>query len=81
MLPKRARLKTFDYVGRYRYFLTFCTQNRHHAFIDAGVVARVWRQILQTAAGYGFSITAHVFMPDHAHLLVKGECEDADLRA
>ena len=81
MFPKRPRLKTFDYVGRYRYFLTFCTHERRRVFIQAEAVALVLDQILNAAVLRGFSIPAYVLMPDHAHLLVEGLSDSADLRA
>jgi putative transposase len=80
MLPKRPRLKTFDYTGLYRYFLTFCTRLRRPLFTDAQIVETVLAQILQSAKSCGFVIPAYVFMPDHAHLLVEGTVESADLQ-
>ena len=80
MLPKRARLKTFDYIGLYRYFLTFCTRLRRPLFTDAELVETVLAKILQSAEGCGFVIPAYVFMPDHAHFLVEGTIESADLQ-
>ena len=79
MLPKRPRLKTFDYTGLYRYFLTFCTHLRRPLFTDPELVVTVLAQILQCAEGCGFVIPAYVFMPNHAHLLVEGAVESADL--
>ena len=38
MLPKRPRLKTFDYIGLYRYFLTFCADRRRPLFTEAQIV-------------------------------------------
>lgn len=80
MFPKRTRLKTFDYLGAHRYFLTFCTADRHHVFEDAGFVELVLMQFLRAAASLGFSIVAYCFMPDHVHLLVEGLSPDSDLR-
>lgn len=80
MLPKRPRLKAFDYLGCYRYFLTFCTHQRHHAFICRQTVDDVHAQILRAARECDFAIHAYVFMRDHVHLLVEGTTEAADLR-
>ena len=81
MLPKRPRLETFDYIGRYRYFLTFCTQKCCRVFTSAEVVALVLDQILHASGLHDFSIPAYVFMPDHVHLLVEGLSDSADLEA
>ena len=80
MLPKRTRLKAFHYLGPYRYFLTFCTADRHTAFTDAAVVALVLSQIVRAADEQGFAVIAYCFMPDHVHLLVEGTAPDSDLR-
>ena len=79
-LPRRPRLKDFSYRGKYRYFLTFCTQDRRLIFSEASVTELTWVQLLRTADSEGFEFRAHVIMPDHAHLLVKGQTSDADLR-
>jgi REP element-mobilizing transposase RayT len=81
MHSKRPRLHTFDYIGKYRYFLTLCTHDREDVFTNDTVVDLVWGQILPTARAYGFSIPSYVFMPDHAHFLFKAERDDSDLRA
>ena len=75
-----ARLKTFDYRGLHRYFLTFCTHDRHHLFVAADCVAVVYAQFLRAAAMSHMSVLAYCFMPDHVHLLVEGCTEDADGR-
>ena len=75
------RLRTFDYLGPYRYFLTFCTNTRHLAFQTDETVRIVLAQILRAANALGFSLIAYVFMPDHVHLLVEGLTDDSDCRA
>src|SRR5262245_58187825 len=75
------RLKSFDYVGPYAYFLTFCTNQRQRLFVDAARVDLVFAQILRAAADLRFAVIAYCFMPDHAHLLVQGQAEDSDGRA
>lgn len=81
MRQRRTRLPTFDYIGQYRYFLTFCTHHRRKLFTDDETVSLVKNKILHAADVYEFAIPAYVFMPDHAHLLVGGRSESSDLRA
>ena len=81
MLPRRPRLRRFEYSGFYRYFLTFCTHSRRTVFTNTRAVGLVCEQILSTARLQRFSVLAYVFMPDHVHLLVEGRTEDADLKA
>ena len=79
MLPRRPRWKEFDYTGKHRYFLTFCTRKRRAVFTQPDVVATTWSQILRTAGETSFNVIAHVFMPDHIHLLVEGTTTECDL--
>jgi putative transposase len=81
MLTQRpSRLKSFNYVGLHRYFLTFCTVNRHEHFVVREHVDLVFEQIVRAAAQTGFVIVAYCFMPDHLHLLVEAQSESSDGR-
>ena len=81
MPNSRPRLKSFDYTGFYRYFLTFCTADRHEAFRTREVVDPVLSQILRAAGDEGFAVVAYCFMPDHVHLLVEGQAENSHMPA
>ncbi len=80
MLPKRPRLHSFDYLGKYRYFLTLATHNRAEYFTDGAVVALALEHILRSAQPCKIAISLYCFMPEHLHLLVEGLTDDADLR-
>ena len=80
MYQKRPRLSTFDYLGRYRYFLTFSTHYRRKLFEDRAVVDLVLLHILHTATCCEFAVPVYCLMPDHAHLFVKGQADNSDLR-
>ena len=73
-------LSTFDYTGAHRYFLTFCTWERARHFTDGRHVAIVSEQFQRASCELAFAVIAYCFMPDHVHLLVAGEREDADLK-
>ena len=73
-------LKTFDYRGLHRYFLTLCTHQRRSVFVTAGRVALVSTQILRTSHEQQFAVLAYCFMPDHLHLLIEGLADDCDCR-
>jgi putative transposase len=75
-----SHLKSFDYIGLQRYFLTFCTHNRDRIFISKEPVDIVREQILCAADEEQFAIVVYCFMPDHIHLLAEGESETADGR-
>jgi putative transposase len=81
MLPRRPeRLNCFDYLGEYSYFLTYCTDYRHEAFVQAVRVDAVRTHILRAASDERFAVAAYCFMPDHLHLLVTGEQPSSDCR-
>jgi len=75
-----GHLKSFDYVGLYRYFLTFCTDNKHKHFVVREHVDAVLEQILRSASDTGFATVAYCFMPDHVHLLIEAQSEASDCR-
>lgn len=81
MSPRRLqRLKTFDYIGRHRYSLTFCTDWRRQLFTSELVVGSVLSQISRAAVEHDFAVIAYCFMPDHVHLLVEGLSDTSDCR-
>jgi REP element-mobilizing transposase RayT len=80
MRRRRTRIPTFDYIGQYRYLLTFCTRHRRKLFTDEETVTLARDQILRAATIYEFALPAYVFMPDHTHLPV-GRSESSDLQA
>jgi len=73
-------LRTFDYLGLHRYFLTFCTHERRRLFVSADRVAAAHEQFLRAAADARVAILAYCFMPDHVHLLIEGQSDDSDGR-
>ena len=49
-------------------------------FTDNAAVEPILLQIRQAAAAYAFAILAYCFMPDHVHLVVEGQTDEADLQ-
>jgi REP element-mobilizing transposase RayT len=74
------RLKTFDYLGLHRYFLTFCTYQRRPVFVTPDRVDVVRTQILRTLREQKFALIVCCYMPDHLHLLVEARADDCDGR-
>ena len=74
-----GRLKTFSYTGKHQYFVTRTTEARQKLFSSAEVVVALTDHILRTCDERCFKVLAYVFMEDHIHLLIEGECEDAHL--
>lgn len=81
MFPGRPEhLKTFDYLGLHRYFLTFCTFERRRLFVTSDAVDAVRTQFLRAADDERIAVLAYCVMPDHLHLLVEGKSDDSDCR-
>ena len=80
LLVLPPRLSAFEYIGGHRYFVTCCTFERQPLFCESRVCSVLRSQILRSAEAYQFAVLAYVFMPDHIHLLVQGQREDADFR-
>jgi len=75
------RTRGFSYVGIHRYLLTFCTHYRAPLFTSAEAVDLALTQILRAVREERFALIAYCFMPDHLHLLIKGDCEASDCKA
>lgn len=76
---KKNRLPLEAYRGRQAYSLTLTTHSRRPWFREDAVVQYSLESLAQTAESCGFSVCAYCFMPDHVHLLVSGETDEADL--
>jgi REP element-mobilizing transposase RayT len=79
-MARPKRLPHLSYVGRTRYFLTFCARGRREAFKEPRVASETTAQFKKTAIEQRFAILAYCLMPDHAHLLVEGLDDASDLR-
>ena len=74
------RLKTFDYSGFNRYFLTICSRGRARVFLDHDAVSLILLQLARTADVEHVAVLAYCFMPDHLHALVEGTRMDSDFQ-
>jgi putative transposase len=76
--PPRAAGCT--YRGPCRYFVTCCTNNRATSFADPLVAEWLCAEIRRFFERRAFVVLAYCVMPDHAHLLLEGIDETADVR-
>jgi REP element-mobilizing transposase RayT len=75
-----GHLRTFDYLGWHRYFLTFCCDSRRRLFVNPAAVDLVMIEMLRAAAEEQFAVYVYCFMPDHCHLLIEAQSESSDCR-
>jgi putative transposase len=81
-MPNRpGRFREFDYIGLHAYFLTICTENRQRAFSDIEFGRWAASQLLRQASARAFEVTAYSLMPDHAHLILQGKTDEANLKS
>ena len=78
--PRRPRLKDFDYIGTYAYFLTILTKDHTACFKEAEVIGSLIDMLIETARSERFDVLAYCFMPDHFHLLVIGKDDKSNLK-
>jgi putative transposase len=71
--PNRPiRLATFDYRGFHRYHVRTSTWRDAPAFATAPIACLTRSQMFHSAALANMEVDAYCFMPDHAHVLVRG---------
>ena len=78
--PKRPRLKDFEYIGTYAYFVTILTKDRGAYFRQVEVVDGLIAILVKKARSERFNVLAYCFMPDHLHLLVIGKDDNSNLK-
>lgn len=76
---KRIRLKSFNYKGVYRYFVTICTLDEKQIFKDNDLVEWFIKVLKEKSKNFEFKVWAYCFMPDHLHLLVEGKGTGSDM--
>ncbi len=74
-------LEDFPYIGRYSYALTFSTEERSPLLRERAAITLVVSSLQRGARETGFTIVVWCAMPDHCHLVIDGERDDADCRA
>jgi putative transposase len=80
-MPNRpGRLRDFAYEGFHSCFLTICTHNRQTAFRDLGFGYDARDQLLLVARARCFALLAYCLMPDHVHILARGQTATSRLR-
>ena len=79
--PYPPHWAAFSYIGRHYYSLTFVTLGRAPLFVTRATVDCLRTQNLRACHENQFAVIAYCFMPDHLHLVVSGEADNADCKA
>ncbi|HCG98560.1 MAG TPA: hypothetical protein DE036_01760 [Actinobacteria bacterium] len=78
---KRTRLKSFDYIGPYRYFVTVSVYDKKVLFRAADVVDMTYGVLCEYSEKARFRVLAFCFMPDHLHFLTEGQDGESNLKS
>ena len=76
---RRPRLADFAYKGEHAYHVVLSTHEGRHTFSDLAFGERAAKILDEVARQRSFGLLAYAFMPNHAHLLVQGKDDSADL--
>ncbi len=79
-MSRPRRLEGFNYIGRHRYFLTFCCRDRLPVFKDPQIAEQTLTEFRRTSTLEAFAILAYCLMPDHVHLLADGLSSNSDFK-
>lgn len=76
---KHHRLSRDVYRGRVIVSLTIAVQGHTPGFTDAGVISALVDMLRGAAQRYACTVVVYCFMPDHLHIVVRGDSDEADV--
>jgi putative transposase len=75
---KRHRLPRRCYCGNVSVSYHACVAERRRVFASAPIVDELVRQLTDAATRHGCKVRAYCFMPDHLHVILRGQTAEAD---
>ena len=79
IIEKNHRLSPEHYVGRISVAFTLCLKDRATVFTSAAVVDLFVSMLKDRASQYEILIPVYCFMPDHQHLIMKGDNDSVNV--
>lgn len=73
------RLHEFDYKGYIAYSVTICCDYKKKIFVKEDKISFCLEVLSDLAGKYGFKVYLYTFMPNHLHLCLVGNRENANL--
>lgn len=78
--PRRPRLLEKGYYnGGGRYFVTICTANKIPIFTKPNIIKSMINYLSMVAKNEKMSVIIYCFMPNHLHLLLRGNTDQSNL--
>jgi putative transposase len=78
---RRHRLPKEAYQGRVTVMFTLCAEGRKKVFTEPDLVRDLIVLLADAVTKHKCCVPVFTFMPDHLHLLVRGETDQSDTRA
>ena len=69
---KNIRLPAPNYLGRRRFFLTLCCEQRRATLANDPLSQRSLDILRDTPSPHAFAVYDYCLLPDHMHVLVEG---------
>lgn len=78
-IEKKHRLPLDSYKGRVVATFTLCVENKKPCFTEKAIVDKFLEILIEAKNKYDCKNAVYVFMPDHLHLILEGNSENADV--
>jgi putative transposase len=76
---KTNRLKDFEYINPFIYFVTICSYEKNKTFVNSDIVSEKLKHLEKSADKHNLKVLAYCFMPDHVHLLIGSNDTEGNL--
>jgi putative transposase len=81
MAGRPPRLADSLYIGVRTYSLTICCDERRIVLTEQAARDIVLTELRRTSCSYRIAVLTYCLMPDHIHLVARGEARDSDCLA
>ena len=78
-MEKHHRLPLKNYRGITRATFTICVKDKKCLFTDSVIVDKFLKYLDEAIKKYACKNLVYVFMPDHLHIVLEGNCADSDV--
>ncbi|MFA4967068.1 MAG: transposase [Candidatus Margulisiibacteriota bacterium] len=76
---KRIRLKDFNYATPRPYFITICSRDKTHFFVNDNLNQSIIKCLIEEKKRVGFKIYVYCLMPNHLHLLLAPSAKEISI--
>lgn len=77
---KKHRLDPELYIGEKIISFTLCINERKNLFTEESIFKTFETILIKESNTFDASLIVYLFMPDHCHILIKGNSEQSDIK-